>query len=100
MVVMYAGSIVEQAPAAVLYSRPRHPYTIGLLGSIARLDQPRGQRARAIPGAPPALDKPLAGCAFAARCSLRFEKCVEAPPLFPTGDGAAAACWHLSGGNR
>jgi len=80
-----------------------------LYGSVTSMDvaealrrryQPRGQRARAIPGAPPALDKPLAGCAFAARCSLRFEKCVEAPPLFPTGDGAAAACWHLSGGNR
>jgi oligopeptide/dipeptide ABC transporter ATP-binding protein len=100
VIVMYAGSIVEQAPAAALYGRPQHPYTIGLLGSIARLDQPRGQRARAIPGAPPALDKPLTGCAFAARCPRGFEKCVESPPLFATGEGAAAACWHLEGGSR
>ena len=98
VIVMYAGAIVEEAPAAVLYRHPRHPYTIGLLGSIARLDQPRGQRARAIPGSPPAMDKPLIGCAFAERCPVRFEKCAEAPPLLPTPEGAKAACWHLSGG--
>lgn len=97
VLVMYAGSIVEEAPADVLYARPRHPYTAGLLGSISRLDQPRGQRARAIPGMPPALDKPISGCAFAPRCPIRFEKCSEAPPFFRTGEKSAAACWHLTG---
>jgi oligopeptide/dipeptide ABC transporter ATP-binding protein len=100
VIVMYAGAIVETAPADMLYARPRHPYTAGLLGSIARLDQPRGQRAHAIPGAPPALDKPVTGCAFAARCPVRFDKCTQSPPLFPSGDGSAAACWHLAGDIR
>jgi oligopeptide/dipeptide ABC transporter ATP-binding protein len=99
VLVMYAGAIVESAPATVLYSKPRHPYTAGLLASIARLDQPRGHRARAIPGSPPKPDSPVAGCAFAPRCPVRFEKCAVQPPLFETNDGAAVACWHIAGEN-
>ena len=95
VMVMYAGRVVEQAPAAQLYPHPRHPYTIGLLSTVARLDQPRGQRARAIPGQPPRLDLPIVGCAFAPRCPLRFERCHEAPPLIETGPDAAAACWRV-----
>ena len=95
VLVMYAGRVVEHAPAAQLYARPRHPYTVGLLSTVARLDQPRGQRARAIPGQPPRLDRPIVGCAFAPRCPLRFERCVDAPPLIATGPGAVAACWRV-----
>ena len=97
VLVMYAGQVVEAAPAAALYAEPRHPYTIGLLSSVARLDQPRGTRARAIPGGPPQLDRPVAGCAFAPRCARRFARCATAPPLLPTGPGAAAACWLVEG---
>jgi oligopeptide/dipeptide ABC transporter ATP-binding protein len=98
VLVMYAGQVVEAAPAPVLYAAPRHPYTIGLLSSVARLDQPRGERARAIPGGPPRLDRPITGCAFAPRCAHRFARCAEAPPLLPTGPNAAAACWLVEGG--
>lgn len=98
VLVMYAGQVVEAAPAATLYAAPRHPYTIGLLSSVARLDQPRGERARAIPGGPPRLDRPIAGCAFAPRCARRFARCAEAPPLMPTGPDAAAACWLVEAG--
>jgi len=94
VMVMYAGQVVETAPAPQLYASPRHPYTAGLLSSVARLDQPRGRRARAIPGQPPRMDRPIAGCAFAPRCTLRFERCAEPPPLILTGSGAAAACWR------
>ncbi len=97
VLVMYAGQVVEEAPAAQLYAAPRHPYTAGLLSTVARLDQPRGHRARAIPGQPPRLDRPVEGCAFAPRCALRFARCAEAPPLVPTGPGAAAACWRVEG---
>jgi oligopeptide/dipeptide ABC transporter ATP-binding protein len=97
VMVMYAGTVVEEAPVDRLYATPRHPYTAGLLGSIARLDQPRGVRARAIAGTPPSMDQPITGCAFAPRCPLRFDKCTVAPPLTPLGDGVRAACWRLSG---
>ncbi|MBB3148568.1 oligopeptide/dipeptide ABC transporter ATP-binding protein [Phyllobacterium trifolii] len=97
VMVMYAGAVVEEAPVDRLYATPRHPYTAGLLGSIARLDQPRGVRARAIAGTPPSMDQPIGGCAFAPRCPLRFDKCTVAPPLIPLGDGVRAACWRLSG---
>ncbi len=95
VLVMYAGRVVEHAPVEQLYAHPRHPYTVGLLSTVARLDQPRGQRARAIPGQPPRLDRPIVGCAFAPRCPLRFERCVDTPPLIATGPGAVAACWRV-----
>ncbi|MBB3320384.1 MULTISPECIES: ABC transporter ATP-binding protein [unclassified Rhizobium] len=97
VMVMYAGAVVEEAPVDRLYAAPRHPYTAGLLSSIARLDQPRGHRARAISGTPPTLTKPIEGCAFAPRCPLRFDKCTVAPPLLDLGDGVRAACWRLEG---
>jgi oligopeptide/dipeptide ABC transporter ATP-binding protein len=97
VMVMYAGAVVEEAPVDRLYAAPRHPYTAGLLGSIARLDQARGMRARAIAGAPPSLNQPIEGCAFAPRCPLRFDKCNVAPPLMSLGDGVRAACWRLLG---
>ncbi len=97
VLVMYAGAVVEDAPATRLYAAPRHPYTAGLLATVARLDQTRGERARAIPGQPPRLDRPVEGCAFAPRCPYRFARCAEAPPLLPTAPDAAAACWRVEG---
>jgi len=92
VVVMYAGQVVEQAPLDELFYRPRHPYTWGLLGSIARLDGPRPDRLPQIPGHPPSLLDPPAGCRFAARCAHVFAECSSPPPL--TGDeNHRDRCW-------
>ena len=66
--VMYAGRIVEQGPAAEIYRRPSHPYTIGLLNSVPRLDRSRDRPLDPIPGNPPDPTRPIAGCAFRPRC--------------------------------
>lgn len=85
--VMYAGQIVEDATLDDLFYDPQHPYTWGLLGSLARLDQPRPIRLAQIAGSPPSLLNPPTGCRFAARCPHEFDKCSEPPPLH--GD----RCW-------
>ena len=92
--VMYAGRIVEQASAAELYARPRHPYTLGLLRSVPRLDEPRRGRLDPIEGQPPDLTRLPAGCAFAPRCAFRTERCGEAPALAAVGEAHGAACWE------
>jgi oligopeptide/dipeptide ABC transporter ATP-binding protein len=79
--VMYAGRVVEQAPAVGLYASPFHPYTAGLLRSLPRLDLPSPDRLTAIPGQPPDLSRLGAGCAFAPRCPLVYERCAERPEL-------------------
>ncbi|WP_454019587.1 ABC transporter ATP-binding protein [Azospirillum sp. Marseille-Q6669] len=76
--VMYAGRIVEQAPAAHLLSRPAHPYTAGLLASLPR--GPRGNRLTPIPGLPPTLSGRPAGCAFRPRCAAAMPACAADPP--------------------
>jgi peptide/nickel transport system ATP-binding protein len=81
VVVMYAGRVVEQAPAAALFEAPQHPYTWGLLGSIPPLDGPRLQRLPAIGGAPPALQALPPGCAFAPRCAVATAACGTRPAL-------------------
>jgi oligopeptide/dipeptide ABC transporter ATP-binding protein len=86
--VMYAGQIVEDATLEALFYDPKHPYTWGLLGSLARLDQPRPVRLAQIAGQPPSLIAPPSGCRFAPRCPHAFEKCTEPPPLLD-GD----RCW-------
>ncbi|AKS33079.1 ABC transporter ATP-binding protein [Mycolicibacterium goodii] len=86
--VMYAGRTVEQAPVAQLYRNARMPYTVGLLGSVPRLDAPQGTRLIPIPGAPPALTALPPGCPFAPRCPLAIERCTAAEPellAVPTG---------------
>jgi len=94
--VMYAGRIVERGTARELYANPRHPYTLGLLKSVPRLDVPRRQRLDPIEGQPPDLTRLPQGCAFGPRCAFRVERCgVEAPPLTPIGDaGHVTACWE------
>jgi oligopeptide/dipeptide ABC transporter ATP-binding protein len=93
--VMYAGRIIEQASAAELYANPRHPYTLGLLRSVPRLDEPRRERLQPIDGQPPDLTRLPPGCAFAPRCAYRVDRCgAAAPPLVPVGTGHLSACWE------
>ncbi len=92
--VMYAGRIVESAGADDLYERPRHPYTIGLLRSVPRLDQPTAAKLVPIPGQPPDALRMPQGCAFHPRCPFAVARCrVEAPTLREVGAGHAIACW-------
>jgi oligopeptide transport system ATP-binding protein len=81
VVVMYAGRVVEQAPAGVLYRSPQHPYTRGLLASVPRLDGPAGERLVPIDGAPPDLAALPPGCAFAPRCTRAVACCLDTRPL-------------------
>jgi peptide/nickel transport system ATP-binding protein len=92
--VMYAGRIVESASTTVLFNSMHHPYTQALLGSIPRLEQDNTKRLLSIPGLPPDLTNPPAGCRFAARCKFATERClVDEPPLTGSGDHLFA-CWH------
>jgi oligopeptide/dipeptide ABC transporter ATP-binding protein len=81
VVVMYGGQIVEDATLDEIFYNPQHPYTWGLLGSIARLDEPRPERLTQIVGQPPSLLSPPTGCRFAARCKYAFDKCTQPPAL-------------------
>jgi oligopeptide/dipeptide ABC transporter ATP-binding protein len=93
--VMYAGRIIERASAGELYANPRHPYTLGLLRSVPRLDEPRRARLDPIEGQPPDLARLPPGCAFAPRCAYRIDRCAEsAPPLAALGAGHWSACWE------
>src|SRR6267142_737780 len=100
--VMYAGRIIERGTAREIYANPRHPYTLGLLRSVPRLDEPRRARLDPIEGQPPDLTRLGAGCAFAPRCTFRVERCVrETPPLRPLGDGGhVSACWEAANLDR
>jgi oligopeptide transport system ATP-binding protein len=99
VIVMYAGFIVEMAPVKALYGDPRHPYTIGLLGSLPRLDEV-GKELASIEGLPPDLIALPKGCPFAARCDYVLDKCLEEnPALEPVGPGHYIACWvDVTGG--
>ena len=93
--VMYGGRIVEQAAAAELYARPRHPYTRGLLASIPRLDSTAGQRLVPIVGQPPDLARLPPGCAFAPRCERADATCQTTRPLLrEAAPGHLSACHH------
>jgi len=103
VVVMYAGYLVEEAPVKELYGNPRHPYTIGLLSSIPRLDEERKEKLTPIEGLPPDLIDPPPGCPFAPRCRFRIDRCWEEnPSLAPVGPGHRIACWVdvQTGGTR
>jgi oligopeptide transport system ATP-binding protein len=91
--VMYAGRIVEEANVDTLFSQPRHPYTLGLLRSIARLDA-QVDRLTPIEGQPPDLANLPPGCAFAPRCTYRLERCTrDEPQLVPAFTGSRFACY-------
>ncbi|GLR91351.1 ABC transporter ATP-binding protein [Bradyrhizobium iriomotense] len=98
--VMYAGRIVEEAPATALFDDPWHPYAQGLIGALPPLDGPR-RRLTAIPGTVPDPSKMPAGCAFAPRCTVASEQCgVGAPSLAPLGDARAVACIRAEASRR
>jgi len=93
--VMYAGYIVETASVRAIFEEPRHPYTLGLLRSIPRMDGQEGERLESIPGQPPDLRDLIAGCPFAPRCPHVVTKCQkERPPLQPSGPQHENACWQ------
>ena len=98
VVVMYAGKVVELGDVHTIFETPRHPYTVGLLGSVPRVDRtsrPQQARLAEIPGMLPALSERIPGCAFAARCSLATEECrTVPPPLLEKAPSHFAACWH------
>lgn len=93
--VMYAGHVVEVAPVRRLYANPRHPYTLGLLRSIPRLDESRKAKLVPIDGLPPDLIDMASGCPFADRCNLARETCLrERPPLRSVEPAHLSACWY------
>jgi len=99
IMVMYGGAVVEEAPLVDIYKDPRHPYTIGLLESIPRLNAKNGKRLSTIGGAPPNLAVKPTSCPFAPRCKFRMERCdKELPVLTPVlgsepGSLHRVACW-------
>ena len=94
VLVMYAGFIVEEGPVDVIYGNPRHPYTLGLLRSIPRLDLGRQKRLIPIEGLPPDLLDPPNSCPFAPRCPFVIDKCLEEnPPLMSIDSVRKSACW-------
>ena len=98
--VMYAGRIVEQAPANQLFADPVHPYAQGLIGALPPLDGPR-RRLTAIPGTVPDPAKMPDGCAFAPRCALTAEPCgVAVPSLAPIANDRAVACIRAEASRR
>ena len=93
VVVMYAGRLAEQAPAAALFARPEHPYTVGLLGAAPSLEG-GAARLASIEGTVPDLRNPPPGCRFAPRCPFAIARCAEQPPLATVGQAHRAACWR------
>jgi oligopeptide transport system ATP-binding protein len=94
VIVMYGGFIIEDAPVNELYGNPQHPYTIGLLGSLPRVDERERQRLFSIDGLPPVLYEKPKGCPFAPRCKWVVEHCLkENPSLLDVGPNHGAACW-------
>jgi peptide/nickel transport system ATP-binding protein/oligopeptide transport system ATP-binding protein len=96
VIVMYGGRVVEQGTLDELFYDPQHPYTWGLLGSITRIDGDRSRQLPAIPGLPPSLMHPPAGCHFRPRCPHAFERCTKVPPLvasLPEAPEHVDRCW-------
>ncbi len=94
VVVMYGGYVVEESVVRDLYKNPSHPYTLGLLRSLPRLDLNEKKRLVSIEGVPPVLFKKPQFCPFVSRCTFRVEHCLkENPPLISVGSNHRAACW-------
>jgi oligopeptide transport system ATP-binding protein len=95
--VMYAGNIIESGPIKRIFANPRHPYTMGLLGSVPHLDTSSDQELQFIEGAPPDMIRLPKGCPFQPRCRYKNERCQgERPALVPVEDQHVAACVNLS----
>lgn len=93
--VMYAGRIVEEGPAADVYRNPSHPYTLGLLNSVPRLDRPRQYKLDPIPGQAPDPARLNTGCAFRPRCRYQTSDCATMPSLQTVHGAHRSACWQL-----
>lgn len=94
MNMMYAGKLIERGTCKEIYHNPRHPYTIGLLRSVPRLDQPRKAKLDPIEGQPPEMVDLPPGCSFLDRCKFAIGRCAnEAPPLMAAGEDHLSACW-------
>lgn len=93
--IMYAGKVIERGEAREIYANPRHPYTVGLLRSVPRLDLPRLAKLDPIEGQPPDLINLPPGCAFRERCRWAIDKCAtDTPELVETSDGHLSACFR------
>jgi len=93
--IMYAGKVIERGEAREIYANPRHPYTVGLLRSVPRLDLPRRAKLDPIEGQPPDLINLPPGCAFRERCRWAVDKCAtDTPELVETSDGHLSACFR------
>jgi oligopeptide/dipeptide ABC transporter ATP-binding protein len=93
--IMYAGRIIERGSAREIYRNPSHPYTVGLLNSVPRLDLPRKERLDPIEGQPPDLINLPPGCSFRERCRYAVDRCAEEmPPLHEIEPGHLAACFE------
>jgi oligopeptide/dipeptide ABC transporter ATP-binding protein len=92
--IMYAGKIIERGTARDIYRNPSHPYTLGLLNSVPRLDLPRKEKLEPVEGQPPDLINLPPGCAFRERCRFAIDRCAEEiPSLQLVGDGHISACF-------
>jgi oligopeptide transport system ATP-binding protein len=93
--VMYAGKIIETGTAKEIFANPRHPYTLGLLKSVPRLDEARKEKLEPIEGVPPDLVNLPKGCSFYPRCRYHVDQCLEEPPpLMLVAEEHFAACWQ------
>ena len=93
--IMYAGKVIERGNAREIYSNPRHPYTVGLLRSVPRLDLPRRAKLDPIEGQPPDLINLPPGCSFRDRCRWAIDKCAtDIPELMESSEGHLSACWR------
>jgi len=98
ILVMYAGQLAEKAPTEVMFENPRHPYTKMLIASLPKVGvKYQEERLQGIPGAPPQLLNPPAGCRFRERCPVALGRCVEEPPFLEVGPGHLVACWREGG---
>lgn len=93
--VMYGGKLIESGTAKDIYHHPRHPYTLGLLASVPRMDQRRGSKLIPIIGQPPDLTRLDGGCAFRPRCRFATDECAKSiPSLEAISEGHLSACFH------
>jgi oligopeptide transport system ATP-binding protein len=94
VLVLYAGFIIEEAPVKELYAHPQHPYTLGLLNSLPRMDETGYRRLTSINGMPPVLLRDVTSCPFAPRCTFKVEHCLHENPLLKTvSPDHHVACW-------
>jgi peptide/nickel transport system ATP-binding protein len=96
VIVMYASQLVEEGDADDVFHRPRHPYSMGLLRSVPRLDRPRGNKLETIEGLPPNAASPPSGCRFAPRCPYKIAICETEPALIRTDTGGRSRCHRIA----